>query len=235
MKAKSGKRDFFWVFMVAGVIAVSALAWFLGKWGGTMLVNRQSGRAQQGEPAAGGAAGAGLSEEERAARIGEVESMEEPDIPGHGAESARRERTEETVEEAAEPDATEGAADAGTGEESAEDTLLVDDAEAARAPDTAAAGGAETSAPAAPPPEEAAGPLYRLQVGIFTRRENALLVKNDLERNYQMPVVIAEVNLDGEVKYRVQAGAFRNRENAEKMARELRVKGHHAYIWKDEQ
>lgn len=236
MKEKNKQRDFFWVYLVAGVIAVSALAWFLGKWGGTMLVNRQSGRAQQGEIGPGGTPGAGLSEEERAERIGQVEGMRNPDVPGFGDESQMRGKSDEPEEDAPDTAAIEGAADIKSGDENTEDTLLVDDAETGepRAPDTAMTG-SETAAPAPPPAGETAGPLYRLQVGIFTRKENALLVKNDLEQNYQMPVIIAEVNLDGEVKFRVQAGAFRNRENAEKMARELRIKGHHAYIWKDEQ
>lgn len=228
------------MLLVAGVIAVSVLAWFLGKWGGAQLVNRQAEADRRSIPASeerfepSEITDTGTSEEERASRISEVKRMPKPELPPFDDETATQEEPAGEDDNLLNPDISGETTDIDTDDEVEEENLLAGEDEVTRntSPDTLEAeGGAE---PPAAPAGESGGPLYRLQVGMFTRRENALSVKNDLEANYQIPVFIAEVDLDGETRYRVQAGAFRNRENAEKMARELRIRGHHTYIWKEE-
>lgn len=234
MAAKGKQRDFFWVLLLVGIVAVSAVAWFLGKWGGAQLVKRQNGPARQSaavakeQPEPGGTWETKATEEERASRIGEVRQMPKPELPPFDEETETGGEPEGEDEDSQDLFEMEGATAGEDGDE-----LLTDDGEGPpEAPQETAPREESAEAPA-PAAAGSGGPLYRLQVGMFTRRENALRVKNDLEQNYQIPVFIAEVDLDGQKRFRVQAGAFRNRDNAEKMARELRVRGHHTYIWKE--
>lgn len=208
----------FWLMLVLGLVVVTAAAWFLGKLGGRMLVGGGKGSVEQRLGAE--------SEEERAARIGRIERMEEPETPRKRSKSGDDEIGGD-VETEVETEAAEDlpAADV-ENPDASEDVLLEDDEKPdEKEPGDTGAEGRES---------EGGKAIYRLQVGMFSSRENAAAVKNELVQSYDVPVYIAEVDVDGEKKFRVQAGAFTSRENAEKLARELRLKGHHTYIWKDE-
>ncbi|MEW5946799.1 MAG: SPOR domain-containing protein, partial [bacterium] len=81
-----------------------------------------------------------------------------------------------------------------------------------------------------PSPAPAPARLYRVQVGVFKSRDNAVSLMNELKEKYQLEVYVKEIDLDGETRYRVQVGAFSSEENAEKLSRELRMKGHRTFI-----
>ena len=72
--------------------------------------------------------------------------------------------------------------------------------------------------------------IYVLQLGVYSSKENAELMKKTLQEQYDLDVFIGRVEFDGQIRYRVQVGAFTNKENAQKMGRELQLKGYNYYI-----
>ncbi|MEW6200945.1 MAG: SPOR domain-containing protein, partial [bacterium] len=113
------------------------------------------------------------------------------------------------------------------GIESAEGEVLLKE-EAAEKEESLPPGDTEQSAQAKPTP-----PVYHLQVGVFSSRENALQVKKEIEEDYGLSVYVKEFVIEGQKRYRVQAGVFKDKNNAEKLARELRLKGYPTYISQD--
>jgi len=84
--------------------------------------------------------------------------------------------------------------------------------------------------PQAKETEKAGDVVYVLQLGNFTSQENANRMKEILVSQYNLEVYIKKVDYDGETRFRVQAGAFRDKANAQKLARELQIKGYNSYI-----
>ncbi len=63
--------------------------------------------------------------------------------------------------------------------------------------------------------------LYRVQVGAFSVRDNAQSLAERLQKEEELPAVIA-----GSGPYRVQVGAFGERTNADNLAVKLKDKGY---------
>jgi cell division protein FtsN len=72
--------------------------------------------------------------------------------------------------------------------------------------------------------------VYVLQLGNFTSQENADRMKKILVDQYKLEVYIKKIQYEGQTRFRVQAGAFKDKANAQKLARELQVKGYNSYI-----
>ncbi|MFA6448003.1 MAG: SPOR domain-containing protein [bacterium] len=72
--------------------------------------------------------------------------------------------------------------------------------------------------------------VYVLQLGNFTSQENADRMKKMLVDQYSLEVFIKKIQYEGQTRFRVQAGAFKDKANAQKLARELQVKGYNSYI-----
>jgi cell division protein FtsN len=72
--------------------------------------------------------------------------------------------------------------------------------------------------------------LYVLQLGVYSTRENAEHMRDALKAQYDLPIYISEDSYDSVVRYRIQVGAFKNKENAQKLGRELQMKGYTYYI-----
>lgn len=78
------------------------------------------------------------------------------------------------------------------------------------------------------PPTESTGGLYKVQVGAFSKKENAENLAIELgSQGYDVYVY----QVDG--LYKVQVGAFKDKSNAEKLASELEAKGYSVYVYQD--
>ena len=66
--------------------------------------------------------------------------------------------------------------------------------------------------------------IYRVQVGAFSKKENAEKLKSNLKNNGYSAVIVVVTNSTGQEIYRVQVGAFSKKENAEKLKSELKEK-----------
>lgn len=71
--------------------------------------------------------------------------------------------------------------------------------------------------------------IYVLQLGMYSDRENAERMKVSIDKDTGLQSYIAVVDIDGSTKYRVQVGAFKDKENADKLGRELQIKGYRSY------
>lgn len=79
-------------------------------------------------------------------------------------------------------------------------------------------------------PEKTPTMIYRVQVGAFTVKENAVSLKDKLKNDGYDDAFITTAEVNGRVYNRVQLGAFTIRENAEKLEAELEEKGYSAFI-----
>ena len=55
-----------------------------------------------------------------------------------------------------------------------------------------------------------------------------------LREEFKKEVYVATIDQDGAPRYRVQMGAFSQKENAEKLGREVKLKGYRYYISTEE-
>jgi outer membrane protein assembly factor BamD (BamD/ComL family) len=73
------------------------------------------------------------------------------------------------------------------------------------------------------------GDYFTIQVGAFSKKGNALNLKEELKKNY--PAYIVESNVAGYVLYKVRIGKFKNRREAEKTYLKLLSEGYPARIY----
>jgi tetratricopeptide (TPR) repeat protein len=73
------------------------------------------------------------------------------------------------------------------------------------------------------------GDYFTIQVGAFSKKENALNLKKELSVYY--PVYILESKLDGYTLYKVRIGKFKHRKEAEKVYQRLLDQGYPARIY----
>ena len=71
----------------------------------------------------------------------------------------------------------------------------------------------------------AAGKLYRVQVGAFSKKENAQAMQKKLKGKGYSPIITAVTKADKSLLYRVQVGAFSKKANAQRLVAELKTKG----------
>lgn len=80
-----------------------------------------------------------------------------------------------------------------------------------------------------PPVVEPPSVLYRVQVGVFSQRENAEKLVGDLKAK-GFDGVIKVVTENEKVTYRVQVGAFSKKENADALLNDLKANGFDGFI-----
>lgn len=79
--------------------------------------------------------------------------------------------------------------------------------------------------PGQPDASAAEGPLYRVQIGAYSSRDNADERVATLRADGFSAYLVREGGL-----FKVRAGAFRDRERAEELAQRLRAKGYDVII-----
>lgn len=67
--------------------------------------------------------------------------------------------------------------------------------------------------------------LYRVQVGAFSKKDNAQRLVNDLKKKGYDAIIVQDGGL-----YKVQTGAFGKRENADKLVSQLKAAGYEALV-----
>ena len=73
--------------------------------------------------------------------------------------------------------------------------------------------------------------LYRVQVGAFKNKTNAINLSNELKKlGYNNFINMIKNKPTNDILYRVQVGAFTNKNNAIKLSNELKNKGYDTFI-----
>jgi cell division protein FtsN len=227
-KQQKPKRDKFWVIVAVGVVVVSIIAYFLANFLAGYVVAR---RAQ----APDGVQVENQLSTDEASRADRIKTVQErtPDVIIESNHEKNSEDSKTTTEETTDSQTDESASTSVDVQSDSkakqktqdEDLLAADQAHTGETdnnktpPDTSNGGDSKT--------------LYRVQLDVFDSKDNALALKSQIEAEYGITAHVSPVVTADGTKYRVQAGVFSDRTNAEKLARELQLKGHRTYISKD--
>lgn len=249
------KKDFFWIIVVIGVVAVIGGAILTGNFLAKMFI-KPGGQAEQAlqQPTDADYSPPEYEETSEALPRPEESATEETAAPEKPKADAAPAKTESPKSETAEkPDAeAKKNADAASSitvtdveevavKKTAEtpkkietETLTVEDipqAKTEKPVDKIVESKVEkpvVKTEATAPPAEG-DVIYVLQLGMYSDRENADRMKASIDKDTGLQAYIAVVEIDGSTKYRVQVGAFRDKENADKLGRELQIKGYRSY------
>jgi cell division protein FtsN len=234
------KKDYFWAIIAAGVIVVGAGAWFLGNFIAGKIVNKST--TEIGEittmdsdspvdlPMAATDASRG-GHADRASDAAKKDATGKTDIP---------EKTQVEIVAERQPDKQDSAKSTDdrkpSGGEDEPDKAPQYEPPRKPAPSLQpeAADMEGKTEKQVPPettkPKPAGKTIYVLQLGVYDSKENADRMKKNLIDEYGLEAYVGKVDYDGVIKYRVQLGAFTDKANAQKMGRELQLKGYNYYI-----
>lgn len=259
IKSGEKKKDFFWVIVVIGVVAVIGGAILTGNFLAKMFI-KPGGQTEQAAQISGGdysppdyeEAGVDLPKPDSSA-VDESSPAKRDDA----AKNVATVKDEKAKGEADSTEKTDGAAQESTDTGSSitftdveevevkknaadnqkkieTEALSVDeipDAKTEKTTDKKPEQKVEKPAQTTEPstPPAEGDVIYVLQLGMYSDRENADRMKASIDKDTGLQAYIATVEIDGAIKYRVQVGAFRDKENADKLGRELQIKGYRSY------
>jgi cell division septation protein DedD len=220
----------FWILLVVGVIAVSAIAWLIG---GKMYDIKTTKGRQQGaqtvktngtdKDRAGALTKAKPDDSgDRAAGIGQadtykpddadlakgLEDKPDDDKKVDEADKQKDEKADATVDE--DQDKTIKNGDDKTGKKKTDD--------------------AKKPTPDKKDDAKPSGKLYHVQLGRFDSIDNARKLADEARAKTGLPVQVVPETVNGQTMYRVQGGAYSTREAADKTARELEMGGYKVFV-----
>lgn len=235
----SSGNKLFWVLLVVGVIAVSAIAWIIG--GKLYDVKNARGR-QQGEQTvktngtekdrAGALTKARPDDTgDRAAGIGQADTYkpddddlakDSEDKPKDGDEADKAKKDNDDKAAKTDDDEDRKVEDKAVKKDDGKDDKTKPDEDKKPAPDKKPVPDKGSDKPA--------GKLYHVQLGRFDSIENARKLADEACAKTGLPVQVVPETVNGETKYRVQGGAYSTREAADKTARELEMGGYKVFV-----
>lgn len=232
----NSKTITFWGILIAGVIAVSAASWFIGNAvAGHVIQNRKNQKDSAAAQSSEKSGKNGMDQRAESLSITDmdesdpVEVIDDSDPAATDTADTQPQETDspaapETIPSA---DAVSGGQPAGnTAADNATDELFGDNG-AAPAEDTQKQPPVEAgTTPDTPAP--AAKILYRVQIGAFSNRDNAVTYAAEAAEKTGLnasPIKDTAANL-----YRVQCGAFSSKDSADKLMRELELQGYKVHM-----